>query len=59
MRELGLKTQIIKEDVAFLCEAELIKQVDEPESGVYVYRTTDKGKDALARFYQLVSRYFT
>lgn len=59
MRELGLKTQIVKEDVAFLSEAELIEQVDEPESGVYVYRTTEKGKDALVRFFQLVSDFFT
>ncbi|MFW9920663.1 MAG: winged helix-turn-helix domain-containing protein [Candidatus Thorarchaeota archaeon] len=59
MRELGLKTQLIKEDVAFLLEAELLEQVDEPETGIYVFLTTEKGKEALSRFYQLVSKYFT
>ena len=59
MRELGLKTQMIKEDVSFLIEAELIEQVDEPESGIFVFRTTDKGKEALSKFYQLVSTFFS
>jgi predicted transcriptional regulator len=59
MRELGLKTQMVKEDVMYLIEAGLIEQVDEPESGLYVYRTTEKGKEALVKFYQLVTRFFT
>ncbi len=59
IRELGLKTQMVKEDVAYLIEAGLIEQVDEPESGLYVYHTTEKGKEALIRFYQLISRFFT
>ncbi len=59
MRELGLKTQMIKEDVSFLQEAGLLEQIDEPESGIYVYQTTEKGKEALNRFYQLISNFFT
>jgi predicted transcriptional regulator len=59
MRELGLKTQMVKEDVMYLIEAGLIEQVDKPESGLYVYRTTEKGKEALVKFYQLVTRFFT
>jgi predicted transcriptional regulator len=59
MRELGLKTQMVKEDVTYLIEAGLIEQVDEPKSGLYVYHTTEKGKEALFKFYQLVTRFFT
>jgi len=50
---------MIKEDVSFLTEAELMEQVDEPESGIFVYRTTDKGKEALGKFYQLISNFFS
>ncbi|MFW9908232.1 MAG: winged helix-turn-helix domain-containing protein [Candidatus Thorarchaeota archaeon] len=58
MRTLGLKTQIIKEDLDFLTKAGLLEQVDEPDVGIFVFQTTEKGKEALSRFYQLVTRYF-
>lgn len=58
MRELGMKTQIIKEDLSFLQQAELLKQIDAPEVGIFVFRTTEKGKEALNKFYQLVTRFF-
>jgi predicted transcriptional regulator len=58
MRELGLKTQQAKEDLDFLVSAGLVEQVDAPEVGIYVYKTTPKGKDALERFYQLVTKFF-
>jgi predicted transcriptional regulator len=59
MRQLGLKTQTIKEDLDFLVDAGLFEQVDEPESGIYVFRTTEKGQGALEQFYTLVTQFFT
>ncbi|MHA1961338.1 MAG: winged helix-turn-helix domain-containing protein [Candidatus Thorarchaeota archaeon] len=59
MRQLGLKTQMIKEDLDFLVSAGLFKQVDEPEAGIYVFRTTEKGREALEQFYTLVTQFFT
>lgn len=58
IRELGIKTQMIKEDVSFLLDAGLLEQIDEPDAGFYVFRTTEKGKEALRKFYQLVSDFF-
>jgi len=59
MRTLGLKTQMIKEAIQFLLDAELVEQVDEPETGIYVYKTTDKGRAALDQFYKLVTKFVT
>ena len=59
MRTLGLETQMIKEDIKFLLDAELFEQVDEPEAGIYVYKTTEKGRAALDQFYKLVTQFFT
>jgi predicted transcriptional regulator len=59
MRNLGMKTQIIKEDLAFLVGAGLLKQLDEPEIGIYEFETTDKGREALNQFYKLVTQFFT
>ena len=50
---------MIKDDVSFLMAAGLLEQVDEPESGIYVFLTTEKGKEALNKFYQLISQFFT
>ncbi|MHA2380399.1 MAG: winged helix-turn-helix domain-containing protein [Candidatus Thorarchaeota archaeon] len=59
MRHLGLKTQMIKEDLQFLLDADLFEQVDEPEAGIYVFKTTEKGREALDQFYTLVTLFFT
>jgi len=58
MRNSGLKTQMIKEDLQFLLDAGLLIQVDEPEAGIYVFKTTEKGREALAQFYRLVTQFF-
>jgi predicted transcriptional regulator len=58
MRHLGLKTQMIKEDIQFLLDAGLFQQVDAPEAGIYVFKTTEKGREALDQFYTLVTRFF-
>jgi len=49
---------MIKEDLQFLLGAGLLVQVDEPEAGVYVFKTTEKGREALAQFYRLVTQFF-
>jgi len=59
MRHLGLKTQMVKDDLGFLVDAGLFEQVDEPESGIYVFKTTEKGREALDQFYTLVTQFFT
>ncbi|MGY5853739.1 MAG: winged helix-turn-helix domain-containing protein [Candidatus Thorarchaeota archaeon] len=59
MRHLGLKTQMIKEDLQFLVGAGLFEQLDRPEEGMYVFKTTEKGRGALDQFYKLVTKFFT
>lgn len=59
MRQLGMKTQIMKEDLSFLAEAELLEQMDEPQEGIYEFKTTEKGREALKQFYKLVTQFFT
>ena len=59
MRHLGLKTQMIKEDLQFLLDAGLFEQIDAPEAGIYVFKTTEKGREALDQFYKLVTQFFT
>jgi len=58
MRHLGMKTQIMKDDLAFLLDAELLDQLDEPKEGIYEFKTTEKGREALAQFYKLVTQFF-
>jgi len=58
MRHLGMKTQIMKDDLAFLVDAELLDQMDEPQEGIYEFKTTEKGREALTQFYKLVTQFF-
>ena len=58
MRNLGMKTQIIKDDLGFLVGVGLLDQLDEPETGIYEFKTTDKGREALNQFYKLVTQFF-
>ena len=50
---------MVKDDLGFLVDAGLFEQVDEPESGIYVFKTTEKGREALDQFYTLVTQFFT
>lgn len=59
MRNLGMKTQLMKEDLSFLVGAELLQQQEEPQAGLYEFKTTDKGREALTQFYKLVTQFFT
>ena len=49
---------MIKEDIQFLLDAGLFQQIDAPEAGIYVFRTTEKGREALDQFYTLVTQFF-
>ena len=59
MRELGFKTKGIKEDVEFLTKAGLIQQLDAPDVGIFVFQTTNKGKEVLDKFYKMISGFFS
>ena len=59
MRNLGMKTQIMKEDLSFLTGGNLLEQIDEPQDGIYEFKTTEKGREALSQFYKLVTKFFT
>jgi predicted transcriptional regulator len=58
MRHLGMKTQLMKEDLSFLLDAELLEQLEEPQAGIYEFKTTEKGREALTQFYKLVTQFF-
>ena len=59
MRKLGLKTSAMKDALTFLVSAQLLTKHDEPKPIQYLYKTTEKGKSALQRYYELVTEYFT
>jgi hypothetical protein len=48
----------MKDDLAFLVDAELLDQMDEPQEGIYEFKTTEKGREALTQFYKLVTQFF-
>ena len=58
MRHLGMKTRIMKVDLAFLVDTALLQQMDEPQEGLYEFKTTEKGREALSQFYKLVTQFF-
>lgn len=58
-RMLGLKTQSIKDDVEFLIKAGLVQQLDAPDVGIFVFQTTEKGKEVLDKFYQMIGGFFS
>jgi predicted transcriptional regulator len=56
LRETRLKTSAIKETLQFLLSRKLIKQLNE---GDYVkYQTTERGEEAIERFYTLINDFF-
>lgn len=59
MRKLGLKTSAMKDALAFLVSAQLLIKQDEPEPIQYLYKTSEKGKSALQRYYELITEYFS
>lgn len=58
MRKVGLNTAAAKEALGILTKGELLEQVSEPKVGVFEFKTTEKGKAALAQYYQLITSFF-
>lgn len=56
LRKTRLKTNAIKESLQFLLSRNLIEQLDDDE--IIKYQTTQRGEEALKRFYTLVNDYF-
>ena len=58
MRKVGLNTAAIKEALSILTSGELLEQESEPTAGIFEFKTTEKGKAALAQYYQLITSFF-
>ena len=56
LREIRLKTQVVKETLQFLLARHLIEQIDDSD-GVK-YQTTKKGEEALLKYYNLINDFF-
>ncbi len=59
LRELRLKTSAIKEAIDFLENGELLEASENVDSGNTEYKTTQKGEEALAQYYELITNYFS
>jgi len=57
LRELRLKTESVKSALQFLLNRNLLNQIN-PDNDWTEYRTSLKGKEALAHFYALISNFF-
>jgi len=56
LRETRLKTSAIKETLQFLLSRNLIEQLNDDD--IIKYHTTNRGEEALKRFYTLINDYF-
>jgi len=56
LRKTRLKTSMIRETLQFLISRNLIEQLNDDD--IIKYHTTDRGEEALKRFYTLVNDYF-
>ena len=56
LREIRLKTQVIKETLQFLLLRHLLEQIDDI-NGIR-YQTTKKGEEALIKYYNLINDFF-
>ena len=56
LRKTRLKTSAIKETLQLLLSRNLIEQLNDDD--IIKYHTTDRGEEALKRFYTLVNDYF-
>ena len=59
LKELSLKTDLVKKSIAFLLERNLLIEIIDEEDKWTAYRTTMKGKEALSHFYQLMTNFFS
>jgi predicted transcriptional regulator len=58
MRKVALNTAAAKSALRTLTHGGLLEQLREPTEGLYEFKTTDKGKAALAQYYQLITYFF-
>jgi len=58
MRKVGLNTAAAKEALSSLTSGGLLEQESEPTAGIFEYKTTEKGKAALAQYYELITSFF-
>ena len=58
LRETRLKTSAIKEELQFLIKRNLLNQTNNPKYNTIGYLTTEKGKEALKQYYQLITKFF-
>jgi predicted MarR family transcription regulator len=58
MRKVYLNTAAAKYALSILTKGELLEQLSEPTEGIFEFKTTEKGKAALAQYYQLITYFF-
>ncbi|MFX0196903.1 MAG: winged helix-turn-helix domain-containing protein [Candidatus Hodarchaeota archaeon] len=58
LRRVGLKTQTIQESLHFLITSGLIIQLSTSNGDQREFQTTKKGEEALAQYYELITKYF-
>jgi predicted transcriptional regulator len=58
MRKVYLNTAAAKDALSILTIGGLLEQVSQPTAGTYEFKTTEKGKEALAQYYQLITYFF-
>jgi predicted transcriptional regulator len=58
MRKVGLNTAAAKDALSNLTQGGLLEQASQPTVGIFEFRTTEKGKEALAKYYQLITYFF-
>jgi hypothetical protein len=58
MRKVYLNTAAAKDALSILTKGELLEQLSEPTEGIFEFKTTEKGRAALAQYYQLITYFF-
>ena len=58
MRKVYLNTAAAKGALSILTKGGLLEQLSEPTEGIYEFKTTEKGKAALAQYYRLITYFF-
>lgn len=56
LRKTRLKTKSIKENIQFLLSRNLVEEIEELD--IVKFQTTDKGEEALVKYYSLIIEFF-
>ena len=56
LREIRLKTLVVKETLQFLLTRHLIEEINDADG--IKYQTTKKGEEALIKYYNLINDFF-